>query len=119
MALLWAQVSTVINPPGDLAKTGRFEYDFSKGGFMGRNFLTQPEAVADLSLFNQIAALDIEFDIEDDGRHIAEITALSGCLVYGSTRDDATRRVQALALRVIADRLEHGEPIFDEPLADR
>ena len=86
---------------------------------MNPSIHTQPETAADLGLFNQIAALDIEFDIEDDGRHIAEITALSGCLVYGTTRDDAARRVQALALRVIADRLEHGEPVFDEPMADR
>lgn len=37
------------------------------------------------------------------------IPALSGVLCYGQTRDEAVARVQALALRVIADRLEHGE----------
>ncbi|MDR1921300.1 MAG: type II toxin-antitoxin system HicB family antitoxin [Candidatus Adiutrix sp.] len=57
----------------------------------------------------QLANLDIEYDEEDDGRVIAEIEALPGCLVYGDTKEEAARRVQALALRVIADKLEHGE----------
>lgn len=56
-------------------------------------------------------AVDIE--VEDDGRFIAEVTALPGCLAYGATRDEAVRRVEALALRVIADRLEHDEPAPD------
>lgn len=51
----------------------------------------------------------IEIDREDDGRWLAEVPALSGCMCYGDTRAEAVARVQALALRVIADRLEHGE----------
>ena len=51
----------------------------------------------------------VVFDLEDDGRVIAEIEALPGCLIYGSSREEAARRVRALALRVIADRIEHGE----------
>ena len=51
----------------------------------------------------------IETDIEEDGRWIAEVPALPGTLAYGTTREEAVRHVQALALRVIADRLEHGE----------
>ena len=51
----------------------------------------------------------IELDQEDDGRWLAEVPALSGVMCYGTTRADAIARVQALALRVIADRLEHGE----------
>ena len=54
-------------------------------------------------------ALNIELEREEDGRWIAEVPALSGVLCYGQTRDEAVARVQALALRVIADRLEHGE----------
>jgi len=51
----------------------------------------------------------IELDREDDGRWIAEIADLPGVLCYGASRDEAVARVQALALRVLADRLEHAE----------
>ncbi len=51
----------------------------------------------------------VEFEQEDDGRWIAEIADLPGVLAYGSTVEEARARVQALALRVIADRLENGE----------
>ena len=53
--------------------------------------------------------LTIEIDREEDGRWIAEVPALPGVLTYGVTRDEVIARVQALALRVVADRLEHGE----------
>jgi predicted RNase H-like HicB family nuclease len=52
---------------------------------------------------------EIEIDRETDGRWIAEIHALSGVQTYGHTRDEAVARVQALALRVLAERLEHAE----------
>jgi predicted RNase H-like HicB family nuclease len=55
--------------------------------------------------------LKIEIEREDDGRWIAEIPALSGVMAYGSTEDEAVAHVKALALRVIADRLENGEPM--------
>ena len=51
----------------------------------------------------------IELEQEDDGRWIAEVTELSGVVAYGSTPEKAQSRVQALALRVVADRLEHEE----------
>ncbi|MEI6670174.1 MAG: type II toxin-antitoxin system HicB family antitoxin [Acidobacteriota bacterium] len=51
----------------------------------------------------------IDLDREDDGRWIGEISDLPGVLCYGATRDEAVARVQALALRVLADRLEHAE----------
>jgi predicted RNase H-like HicB family nuclease len=51
----------------------------------------------------------IEIEREEDGRWIAEVTELPGVLVYGQTRDEAVAKVQALALHVVADRLEHGE----------
>ena len=51
----------------------------------------------------------IELDREDDGRWMAEVDGLAGVLAYGTTRDEAMARVQALALRVIAERLEHAE----------
>ena len=53
--------------------------------------------------------LPIELEREDDGRWIAEIDELDGVLVYGKTKDEATRNVKTLALRVIADRLENDE----------
>ena len=51
----------------------------------------------------------IEIEREDDGRWIAEVVDLPGVLAYGQTPEEATARVQAIALRVVADRLEHGE----------
>ena len=54
--------------------------------------------------------LKIEVDREADGRWIAEVLELPGCLAYGKTRGDALAKAKALALRVLADRLEHGEP---------
>jgi predicted RNase H-like HicB family nuclease len=55
--------------------------------------------------------LSVEIDREDDGRWIAEVPDLPGVISYGQTRDEAVVRVQALALRVLADRLDHGEKI--------
>ena len=48
----------------------------------------------------------IEFEQEQDGRWIAEIAALPGVMAYGSSRNDAESKVEAMALRVIADRIE-------------
>jgi predicted RNase H-like HicB family nuclease len=53
----------------------------------------------------------MEIDRETDGRWIAEIPDLAGVMVYGTSRDEALARAKALALRVIADRLEHGEAL--------
>jgi predicted RNase H-like HicB family nuclease len=57
--------------------------------------------------------LTVEVEQEVDGRWLAEVPELSGVLAYGSTRPEAITRAQALALRVIADRLDHGEPVPD------
>ena len=53
----------------------------------------------------------IDMEQEDDGRWLAEIPALPGVLAYGVTREEAIIHVQTLALRVLADRLEHGETV--------
>lgn len=53
--------------------------------------------------------LRVEVEFEDDGHWLAEVLELPGVLAYGTTRKDAIERVQALSLRVMADRLEHGE----------
>jgi predicted RNase H-like HicB family nuclease len=55
--------------------------------------------------------LTIEIEREEDGRFAAEVLELAGVLAYGEHRDEALAAVQALALRVLADRLEHGEPL--------
>ena len=51
----------------------------------------------------------VETELEEDGRWIAEVPELPGVLAYGSSAAEAQAKVQALALRVVADRLEHGE----------
>jgi predicted RNase H-like HicB family nuclease len=55
--------------------------------------------------------LTIEVEREQDGRWIAEVADLPGVLAYGQTREQAIERVQALSLRVLADRIEHGESV--------
>ena len=55
--------------------------------------------------------MKIEIDKEEDGRWIAEIPELPGAMVYGATRNQAIAKAEALALRIMADRLEHEEEI--------
>jgi len=59
----------------------------------------------------------IETDREEDGRWIAEIPELPGVLAYGPSREDAIRSVEALALRVLADRLEASKEKPSDPFA--
>lgn len=54
-------------------------------------------------------ALKVKLYREEDGRWLADIPALPGVTAYGKTRKQAVAAAEALALRVIADRLEHGE----------
>ena len=51
----------------------------------------------------------VEYEREDDGRWLAEVVELPGVLAYGGTENEAIAQAQVLALRVLADRLEHGE----------
>ena len=53
----------------------------------------------------------VEIERETDGRWIAEVPELPGVLTYGASREEALTRAQALSLRVLAERLEHGEEI--------
>jgi len=55
--------------------------------------------------------LRVETEREDDGRWIAEVMDLPGVQAYGATREEAIKRAKALSLRVLADRLEHGESV--------
>jgi len=67
------------------------------------SLLDSPESYSTRVVFS------IEIEREDDGRWLAEVPRLSGVLCDGADRDEAVARVQALALRVIAERLEHRE----------
>jgi predicted RNase H-like HicB family nuclease len=70
---------------------------------------TEVQSMMDTTpIFN---AFQVELEQEDDGRWIADIPALAGVMVYGETQQQAIALVQALALRVIADKLEYGELI--------
>ena len=57
--------------------------------------------------------LRVEIEQEADGRFIAEVPQLPGVMVYGQSREEAVLKVESLALRTIADRLEQGEPVPD------
>jgi predicted RNase H-like HicB family nuclease len=56
----------------------------------------------------------LEIDREDDGRFICEVPALPGVFAYGATEQEARSKAEVLALRVVADRIEHNEPIPPE-----
>ena len=56
-----------------------------------------------------LITFNVETEREDDGRWLAEVIELPGVLAYGDTEQVAVSKIQALALRVIAERLEHGE----------
>lgn len=68
--------------------------------YQGMSFITIPSDVMNLT---------IEIEKEADGRFIAEVINFPGVLAYGETREEAVTKVQVLALRVLADKLEHGE----------
>lgn len=55
----------------------------------------------------------IEIDQEEDGRWIAEVVDIPSALAYGATPEQAKAKAKAIALRVLADRLEHGEATGD------
>lgn len=53
----------------------------------------------------------VEIEQEDDGRWVAEVPDLPGTMAYGGSKQEAIARAEALALRVLTERLEHGEPL--------
>jgi len=53
--------------------------------------------------------LNLEVELEDDGRWLAEVVELPGALAYGVSADEAMAKAEALALRALAEQLEHGE----------
>jgi predicted RNase H-like HicB family nuclease len=58
-----------------------------------------------------VSDFTVDIGREEDGRWIAEVSELAGVLAYGSSREEAVARAKALAFRVLADRIEHGEEI--------
>jgi len=56
-----------------------------------------------------VTVFNIEAEQETDGRWLAEVTELAGVMCYGASQAEAIARIQALGLRVVADRLEHDE----------
>ena len=54
--------------------------------------------------------MKVEVELEDDGRWIAEVAEIPGAMSYGTTKKEAIAKVEALILRVLADRLDQGEP---------
>jgi len=62
--------------------------------------------------------LTVEVEQENDGRWLAEVSELPGVLAYAQTREQAVSSAQALALRVLADRLDHGEPAPQAAVSD-
>ncbi len=57
--------------------------------------------------------LTIEIEQENDGRWLTEVPEIPGVMAYGKHREEAILKVQVLTLRVLADKLEHGEVLFD------
>ena len=60
-------------------------------------------------IWDIVMTFSIEYEQEEDGRWLAEVLELPGALAYGRTVQEAIRKVQALALRIVADKIEHGE----------
>jgi predicted RNase H-like HicB family nuclease len=92
----------------------------SAGGLWGMAAITRFASLRALSPFARLrhrrwpgypSSMRIEVEQEDDQRWIAEVLDLPGVIVYGETRERAVAKAEALALRVIADRLDHGESI--------
>ena len=51
----------------------------------------------------------VEFEQEQDGRWLAEVPSIPGAMAYGATKKEAVARVEAMVLRILADKVEHGE----------
>ena len=57
--------------------------------------------------------LRVELEQEEDGRWIAEVVEIAGALAYGASSAEAKAKAQAIALRALADQLDHGEAATD------
>jgi predicted RNase H-like HicB family nuclease len=59
----------------------------------------------------EIEPLQIEIDLEKDGRFLASVPELPGVMAYGDTREAAIRKVKTVALQILADMVDSGEPL--------
>jgi predicted RNase H-like HicB family nuclease len=57
--------------------------------------------------------LRIEVEVEEDGRILASVPELPGVMAYGAAREEAVRKVKAVALQILADMIESGEDVPD------
>jgi len=71
--------------------------------------VTATEAYLSSREASRVITFRVETEREEDGRWLAEVVELPGALAYGGSQEEAVSRVQALALRVVAERLEHAE----------
>jgi len=85
-----------------------FQYRLGAAGDAGRWAASHSGAVIGLARGDEMI-FTVEYEREEDGRWLAEVLELPGVLAYAQTSDEALAKAQALALRVLADRLEHGE----------
>ena len=93
--------------PKRRGKTSRSAFDIRRSAFGVRRF---PHLVFPVYLrHDHRVTFTVETEQETDGRWIAEISQIPGALAYGATRDEAIARVEALGLRVLAERIEQGE----------
>ncbi|MEM6732064.1 MAG: type II toxin-antitoxin system HicB family antitoxin [Myxococcota bacterium] len=115
-------VDAVVRDPGTPSADATYTYDAAYRvieAYFERSRSAPPNASGymksldktGLSSYASPMELTIEIEREDDGRWIAEVLELPGVLAYGSDRDAAIRAAETLALRVLTDRLEHGEPV--------
>ena len=96
-----------LTPLPSVARTSRKKPREAGHLYVGRH-TCGARTIAAMSV-ESIMNFAIECELEDDGRWLAEAPQLPGVLAYGSTRDEAMAKAQVLALRVLAERLEHGE----------
>ena len=75
----------------------------------GQTIVAPVSAIGYSSLVSIVDTAKFTIELEQDGRWIAEVLELPGVMIHGTSPDQAIAKVQALALRVVADRLEHGE----------
>jgi predicted RNase H-like HicB family nuclease len=59
----------------------------------------------------EVPMLDVDVEHEEDGSWLAGVPSLPGVMVYGATKAEVYAKAIALAFRVIADRIEAGEPV--------
>jgi predicted RNase H-like HicB family nuclease len=80
-------------------------------GVLGRKILTYCPTAARTILWLEDLGMNFEIERENDGRWTAEVPDPPGVMVYGGTREEALAKVEVLALLVIADGSDHGEPM--------